>query len=203
VAEPVLEAVAAQPGELGVRRLSFFSTTTETFPMVFLFDSRLHTTYAMVIRVSLFGVCLAAATALPASKPVIWQSKQSAISGTWTGTSTCVGNRPACKNETVVYRFVPVDRHPEQVRLLADKIIDGKRVPMYALVFEYEEQTGKLTCEFTRGNTHGIWSYSIAGESMTGALVVLPERSVARDVKAHRVKDAEVPVAPAIHEYDG
>jgi hypothetical protein len=202
VAEPVVEIVAARLGELGVRRLSFFSNKTEAFSMIFRFDSQLHTTYAIVMRVSLLCVCLVA-TALPASKPVLWQSKQIAISGTWTGTSTCVGNRPACKNETVVYRFVPVDSHPEQVRLLADKIIDGKRFPMYALVFEYEEQTGKLTSEFTRGNTHGIWSYSIAGESMTGALVVLPERSVARDVKARRVKDAEVPVAPAIHEYDG
>jgi len=152
--------------------------------------------------VLLLGVCLAA-TALPAPKRVLWQSKQSAISGTWTGTSTCVGNRPACKNETVVYRFVPVDGHPSQVRLLADKIIDGKRVPMGALVFEYDERTGKLTSEFTRGNTHGIWMFSIAGESMTGTLEVLPERSVARDVKVHRVKDAEVPAAPAIQEYDG
>ena len=33
------------------------------------------------------------------------------ILGTWTGTSTCVGNQPACKNETVVYRFVAVDGH--------------------------------------------------------------------------------------------
>lgn len=170
--------------------------------MVFLSDSRLHNAYALVIRVLLLGVCLVP-TALPAPKRVPWQSKQSAISGTWTGTSTCVGNRPACKNETVVYRFVPVDDHPRQVRLLADKIIDGKRVPMYALVFEYDERNGKLASEFTRGNTHGIWSYSIAGESMTGTLVVLPERSVGRDVKVHRVKDGEVPEAPAIHEYDG
>jgi hypothetical protein len=103
----------------------------------------------------------------------------------------------------VVYRFIPVDGHPNQVRLLADKIIEGKRIPMYTLVFEYDERNGKLTCEFTRGNTHGIWSYSITGESMTGSLEILPERSVGREVKAHRVKDAEVPAAPAIHEYDG
>jgi hypothetical protein len=114
-----------------------------------------------------------------------------------------VGNRAACNNETVVYRFVPVDGHPGQIRLLADKIVDGKRVPMGALVFEYDERTGKLICEFTRGNTHGIWSFSIAGESMTGSLEILPERSVGRDVKAHRVKDAELPAAPALHEYDG
>ena len=170
--------------------------------MVFLSCNRLHTAFALVIRVLLLGVCFLT-TALPAPKRAVWQSKQSAISGTWTGTSTCVGNKPACKNETIVYRFIPVDGHLSQVRLLADKIIEGKRIPMYTLVFEYDERNGKLTSEFRRGNTHGIWSYSIAGESMTGALEVLPERSVARDVKAHRVGDAEVPTAPAINEYEG
>jgi len=47
-----------------------------------------------------------------------------------------------------------------------------------------------------------IYSCYIA-EFRLGALLALPERSVGRDVKAHRVKDAEVPAAPAIHEYEG
>jgi len=122
--------------------------------------------------------------------------------GTWTGTSTCVGNRPACKNEVVVYRFVPVDGHPNQLRLLADKIVGGNRVPMGALVCEYDERTGEIASEFRRGQTHGIWSYSATGDSMTGKLVVLPERSIGRDVKVHRVKDADVPAAPALGDYD-
>ena len=140
------------------------------------------------------------------SERVHWQSKQSAVLdtwGTWTGTSICVGDRPACKNETVVYRFVPVAGHPHQIRQLADKIIDGKRIPMGALTFDYDEPAGKLTCEFTWGSTHGIWSFSIAGDSMTGKLEMLPERTIGRDVKVHRVKDSEVPAAPALHEYDG
>jgi hypothetical protein len=54
----------------------------------------------------------------------------SSIVGTWTGESICVGNRPACKNETVVYRFEPVAGRSTLVTLFADKIIKGKRVPM-------------------------------------------------------------------------
>ena len=124
------------------------------------------------------------------------------IVGTWTGTSTCVGNRPACKNETVVYRFVPVDGHPEQVRLYADKILDGKRVPMGALVLEVDQQSRRLRGEFTRGQTHGEWSYAVQGDTLTGQLVILPDRAVGRDVKAHRAKETEVPPAPPSSDYE-
>lgn len=123
------------------------------------------------------------------------------VVGTWTGTSTCVGNRPACKTETVVYRFVPLDGHPNQVRLYADKIIDGKRVPMGALVLEVDEHQ-TLRGEFTRGQTHGEWSFAVMGKAMTGKLVILPERSVGRDVKARRATGAEVPAAPPLSDYD-
>lgn len=138
----------------------------------------------------------------PAAGRLLGQSKPTGILGTWTGTSTCVGDRPACKNETVVYRFVPIEGHPTQVRLLADKIIDGKRVPMGALVFDYHAETGEARSEFRVGRTHGIWSYTVAGDEIKGTLVILPEGSVGRDVKAHRVADDQVPAAPAIAEYD-
>jgi hypothetical protein len=154
----------------------------------------------IISRVALAG-CLAAIS-VSASTGFTGQTTLTALAGTWTGTSTCFGNRPACKNETVVYRFVPVANHPKQVRQLADKIIDGKRVPMGALVFEFDPQTGELSSEFTRGTTHGIWSYTVAGEAMTGKLVVLPERSIGRDVKVHRVADSAVPAAPKLDEYD-
>src|SRR5689334_2080569 len=53
------------------------------------------------------------------------QTPVGSIVGTWTGTSTCVGDRPACKNEIAVYRLVAVEGHPHQVRWLGDKVIDG------------------------------------------------------------------------------
>ena len=102
----------------------------------------------------------------------------------------------------MVYRFVPLEGHPNQVRLLADKIIDGKRVPMGALVFDVDERMGTLRSEFKRGQTHGVWSYTIADDSMTRTLVILPDRTIGRDVKVHRAKDNEVPEAPPLSEYD-
>jgi hypothetical protein len=124
-----------------------------------------------------------------------------AVLGTWAGSSICVGDRPACKDEEVVYRFLAVEGQPQFVRLLADKIIDGKRVPMGDLQFRYDEADHSLTCEFTRGQTHGVWSFTVSGDTMSGTLAILPDKSVGRRVSVHRVRDDQVPPAPALEEY--
>jgi len=125
----------------------------------------------------------------------------SSIVGTWTGESVCVGNRPACKNEVVVYRFEPVAGKSTFVTLLADKIIKGKRVPMYKLDFQYDESKRTLSCEFWQGNTHGTWEYKITADSMEGTGIVLPGKSLARRVKVKRVKEDQLPAAPDYNSY--
>lgn len=155
--------------------------------------------FATAMRLCLLGVGF---FVIAPTQRVLGQTSLNAFAGTWTGTSTCVGNRPACKNEIVVYRFVPVKGHPQQLRQLADKIIAGKRVPMGTLIFELNDSTGVLACVFKWGKTHGVWSYSVSGDAMTGTLIILPERSVEREVKVRRVKDTEVPAAPALREYN-
>jgi hypothetical protein len=134
--------------------------------------------------------------------PVTAEKAAAPFKGTWTGKSTCVGDRPACKNETVVYRFVPFTGAPWQLRLLADKVIEGKRVPMGALMFAYDDSTRGLRCEFKRGTTHGVWYFEVDGDSLRGKLLLLPDGDKARDVRAHRVDDAHVPSAPALKEYE-
>jgi hypothetical protein len=148
-----------------------------------------------------FAICcsLASQAATTSDAP---SSPLDFVVGTWTGTSTCVGNRPACKNETIVYRFVPVEGHPTQVTLYADKIIDAKRLAMGALVLDVDAQHGTLRGTFTRRQTHGEWSFAVTGKTMTGNLVILPERSVGRDVKARRASETEVPAAPPLSDYD-
>src|SRR4029079_18461825 len=91
---------------------------------------------SLAVAIALCG-CLGS-TVAPAAREPHPASGLDFILGTWTGTSTCVGDRPACKNETVVYRCVPMEGHPGQVRELADKILDGKRVPMGALLFDVD-----------------------------------------------------------------
>ena len=44
-------------------------------------------------------------------------TRGASVIGTWTGESNCVGDRPACKNEIVVYRFEAVAGKPGVVTL--------------------------------------------------------------------------------------
>lgn len=124
------------------------------------------------------------------------------VIGTWTGTSTCVGNRPACKNEVVVYRIVAVDGKPEVVALYADKIIYGKRVPMGEFDFVYRDTDRTLVCEFHVGQTHGLIELTVSGDAMTGTLVVLPEKTLGRRISVNRVSDDKVPPPPGLDEYE-
>jgi hypothetical protein len=136
--------------------------------------------------------------------PVAAETGAAKFRGTWTGQSMCVGDNPACKNETVVYRFVPFTAAPWQVRCLADKIVEGKRLPMGALMFQYDDKTRGLRCEFTTPKTkmHAVWSFVLEGDSLRGDLTHLPDGDKARDVRAIRVKDeSKLPVAPALKDY--
>jgi sugar phosphate isomerase/epimerase len=127
----------------------------------------------------------------------------SSVLGTWTGESICAGNRPACKDEVVVYQFESILGKSGAVMQFADKILNGQRVPMGKLECRYDEAAGKLTCEFTRGQTHGVWHYTVAGDSMDGTLVLLPGRELGRRVKVKRVDPAQVPAAPGHDAYEG
>jgi len=131
------------------------------------------------------------------------EAKIAAYTGTWTGTSTCVAkNRGACKDEVIVYRFMPFPAAPWQTRLLGDKIVEGKRLPMGAFICQYDDKTGGIHSEFKVGNTHGVWSFTAQGDSLIGALIILPGGEKARDVRAIRTDDSKVPPAPALKEYE-
>ena len=123
------------------------------------------------------------------------------VTGTWSGESVCVGGRAACKNEMVVYRLEPVAGKSTLVTLLADKIVKGKRVPMYKLDFQYDEASHKLSGEFTQGHTRGTWEYKVNSDSMDGTGIVLTGRSVVRRVKVKRVREDQMPAAPDRESY--
>jgi hypothetical protein len=129
--------------------------------------------------------------------------KLPSLLGTWKGDSMCVGNHPACKDEVVVYRFEAIPGKSGVVMLFADKIIQGKREPMYKLEFQYDESKGTLSGEFTKRQTHGVFEYTISGETMAGRLLLLPERTEGRRIKVKRVREKEVPAAPSKDMYEG
>lgn len=131
------------------------------------------------------------------------RAPEARVIGTWIGQSICTGNRPACKNEEVVYRFIAVPGKPDTVTLYADRVLAGQRIPMYKLDFVYDAVKGTLSGEFTRRQTHGVWRYQLSGDVLEGDLMILPGKEIGRKVKVHRVAEDKVPKAPPLTDYEG
>jgi len=108
-----------------------------------------------------------------------------AFLGTWRGTSTCVNRTiaPACHDETIIYDVRRAEK-PNAVILAADKIVDGKRVPMGELEFSYSEQEGCWRGEFTTPRAHGVWCFIVEGRNLRGSLLHMPEKAEVRKVQA-------------------
>jgi hypothetical protein len=123
------------------------------------------------------------------------------VIGTWAGDSVCVGNHPTCNTEKVVYRIEAVEEKPNGVLLLADKIIDQKRVPMYSIELQYDAHTRVLAGEFTSRTTHGLWRYEVSSNEMKGTLITLPDKELWREIKVRRVPAESMPPAPARDRY--
>jgi len=110
----------------------------------------------------------------------------SELVGNWTGDSICAGNRPACHDEQVIYRIPKAPDSSGNVTITADKIVNGKPELMGVLDFKYDSEKKTLVCDFTRGNTHGLWEFTVQGNTMAGTLVVLPDKTLIRRVKVKK-----------------
>jgi hypothetical protein len=111
----------------------------------------------------------------------------SKLVGNWTGESLCVGSaRPACRDERVVYHIAAPPDETGKVTLRADKIVDGKPEPMGELDLKYDALKGTLIGEFTIHGTHGVWEYTVKGDTMEGTLTILPDKSIVRRVKVQK-----------------
>ena len=114
----------------------------------------------------------------------------SKLVGNWTGESICTDAFPACHDEKVVYRIKEPPDRTGKVTITADKIVDGKPETMGVLDFKYDGEKGTLVCEFTRGNTHGLWEFTVKEDTMEGTLIVLPDKTLARRVKLKKEKSS-------------
>lgn len=115
------------------------------------------------------------------------ESSSAAFVGMWQGTSTCVNRQlaPACKDEKVVYDI----RNSEKtgaVTVEADKIVDGKRVPMGELEFSYSSSEGCWRSEFETARVHAAWCLVVKGNKLTGRLRLLPGKKTVRDILLQR-----------------
>ena len=89
-----------------------------------------------------------------------------AIAGIWRGQSSCEQKESACRDETVVYRFSPLQDKPDSFSVSADKIVDGKAVNMGTLEFRYIATQQALVC----GYAQGVWRLSVDGTKLEGTL---------------------------------
>lgn len=121
---------------------------------------------------------------LPGGATAAGSGDLKAFLGTWRGTSTCVNRTiaPACHDETVVYE-VRRSEKPDAAILAADKIVEGKRVPMGELEFVYSDKEGCWRAEFTTRAT-GVWCLVVDGRNLKGSLRMLPENAEVRKVQA-------------------
>lgn len=114
-------------------------------------------------------------------------SSPAAFVGMWQGSSTCVNRQlaPACKDEKVVYDV----RNSEKtgaVIIEADKIVDGKRIPMGELQFIYSSSEGCWRSEFETARVHAVWCLVVKGSTLTGHLLLLPGKETVRDIRLQR-----------------
>lgn len=112
------------------------------------------------------------------------------IVGTWRGTSACVDRQaaPACTDEKVIYEIVASSRQPGTVTLSADKVVDGKRLPMGDLDFTRDDASQSWTSELKAPRPHALWRLSVKGTTLSGTLTLLPSKAVVRRVDLEKDK---------------
>ena len=118
---------------------------------------------------------------IAAGSQLMFAQGKPAIAGIWRGQSSCEQKQSACREETVVYRFSPLQDKPGSFSVSADKIVDGKAVNMGTLEFRYVEDQHALVCEYAQG----VWRLSVDGEKIEGTLT-RPDGSLFRRVALHK-----------------
>ena len=149
-------------------------------------DFKLTSAWALVPVAALLTLTVVLVAALRQDKDA--SDSLSKVLGDWEGESICVDkNRPACKNEHVVYHIKKKEGEADTVSLAADKIINGKPEEMGVLECKYDASKSTLTCEFTVNSTHGVFEYTIKGDEMEGTLKILPAGTLGRRVHVKKV----------------
>src|SRR6266545_2599885 len=131
--------------------------------------------------------CALAAVCLVLGLSLYAVGQQTSLTGDWAGDSICVGNNPSCHDEKVVYHIsiIPMT-DPEQVKIAAAKIIDGKPEPMGVIDLKYDSVKKTLTGELQNSRFGGLWQFTVDGNIIQGVLIILPGRYVARKIRVQK-----------------
>jgi hypothetical protein len=111
----------------------------------------------------------------------------SKLVGDWEGESKCGAGFPSCRDEHVVYHVAKPPDAAGNVSIAADKIVDGKPVPMGVIELKYDGEKHTLRGELKNTRYSGVWEFKVEGDTMEGTLTMLPEGKVARRMKVRKV----------------
>jgi hypothetical protein len=92
-------------------------------------------------------------------------AEPAAVVGTWRGESLCTVKPSACHDEVVVYHFAP-GKTPAAIVATANKIVDGKEVPMGVLDCTFDAARRALVCPIPLGT----FRFAIEGRRLSGTL---------------------------------
>lgn len=135
----------------------------------------------MLLRAALLSLAtLALASDTPGPRDIL---------GTWIGTSTCVKAtwNAACNDEQVRYSFVGADPDSTHVHQVADKMVAGQWELMGELDYTWEPATREWNGDFANSRVRIRWTFRVSHDTLTGEVVTLPDRRIARHAVAVRV----------------
>ena len=125
---------------------------------------------------------------LLAASPDVGDPSPAAFLGTWQGTSTCVDLKvaPACHDEVVVYDVVRAEK-AGSLTVKADKVVDGKRLPMGDLEFTYSPPPDACwRSDAKSARFHSVWCLKVQGDRASGTLRRFEDNAVIRVIELKR-----------------
>jgi hypothetical protein len=120
-----------------------------------------------------------------ASTPI---APAASILGVWRGSSICVKAdwNASCNDEIVRYDFRPSTTHAGGALMHAEKMVNGAFEPMGDLEFVFDSATDAWVGDFRNQRVNIRWSFRVLGDSLSGQVVTMPDRRVARHAGARR-----------------
>ena len=103
------------------------------------------------------------------------------VTGAWRGTSECVQEDSACRDEVNVYRFSEISGQPGKFTGAGSKIVDGKEIQIGTLEWTYDPDKHALESQ----SLHGTFRLIVDGNSMEGTLR-LPDNTLYRRIHLRR-----------------
>jgi len=131
----------------------------------------------------LVALCLAG---FSAPSPASAQKDRLVVLGAWEGESKCMVPDSPCHDEHVIYEIHRAKDSKHDLSIAAYKIVGGERQFMGTLVCRFDAGRAELACS---GNTrkHDEWIFQVTGNTMSGRLLIDPNRLLYRKVSLNRI----------------